>query len=145
MEFTERVEALEAAEAARVTLAKYADAVDAQAIDGLSALFDANVVLDVGEKIEGADAVTAFFKKAFEADPATKSHFITNVAVDWLGSGRAGVKTYFLWTASDPDVSTLGWGTYAHEIVMRDGKALFSRMALAIRREADSRKGWASD
>ncbi len=145
MEITERIEALEAAEAARTLMAEYAEAVDAQDIDAFAVLLDDGVVLDVGDKVEGSAAVKEFFEGAFKADPATKSHFITNIAVDWLGGGEAGVKTYFLWTAADPDVSTIGWGTYDHEIVMREGSARFSKMSLAIRRQVDSRVGWATD
>lgn len=144
MEMTERIEALETAEAARALMARYAEAIDAQDIDKFAALLDDDVVLDVGDKVEGAAAVKEFFEGAFKADPATKSHFITNVEVDWLGGGRASLKTYFLWTAADLDVSTLGWGTYDHEIVIKDGRALYSKMSLSIRRQADSRVGWAT-
>ncbi len=138
----ERVKALEAGEAARTVLAKYARAVDAQSVSGIRELLADDVVLDVGQAVEGADAVTEFFRKAFEDDPAEKSHFITNIEVRWLGDDRASVETYFLWTAADDTTSLLGWGTYAHEVVVDDGVARFSKMALAIRRMADVREGW---
>jgi uncharacterized protein (TIGR02246 family) len=138
----ERVKALEAGEAARTTLAKYARAVDAQSVEGIRELLAEDVVLDVGQAVEGADAVTEFFRKAFADDPAEKSHFITNIDVRWLGDDHASVETYFLWTAADDKTSLLGWGTYAHEVVVDDGTARFSKMALAIRRMADVREGW---
>lgn len=140
----ERLNALEAGEAARTALAGYARAVDAQSVEGVRALLADDVVLDVGAAFEGADAVTEFFRRAFADDPADKAHFITNIDVRWLGGGRASVDTYFMWTAADRQTSILGWGTYAHEVVVRDGVARFSKMSLAVRRMADVREGWAT-
>jgi uncharacterized protein (TIGR02246 family) len=138
----QRLKALEAAEAARTILARYAKAVDAQSVEGIRELLADDVVLDVGQAVEGADAVTEFFAKAFKDDPAEKSHFITNIDVRRLGDDHASVETYFLWTAADDTTSLLGWGTYAHEVVIQDGTARFSKMSLAIRRMADVREGW---
>jgi predicted SnoaL-like aldol condensation-catalyzing enzyme len=138
----QRLKALEAGEAARTILARYAKAVDAQSVEGIRELLADDVVLDVGHAVEGADAVTEFFAKAFKDDPAEKSHFITNIDVRRLDDDRASVETYFLWTAADDTTSLLGWGTYAHEVVVQDGTARFSKMSLAIRRMADVREGW---
>jgi hypothetical protein len=142
----QRLLALETAEAARTTLARYADAVDAQSVSGIEELLAPDVVLDVGAVFEGRAAVTEFFRKAFADDPSDKSHFITNVRVSSVGTGRAKVDAYFLYTAAADTTSIIGWGTYAHEVaVAPEGEGLFTRMSLGIRRSVDVRNGWTTE
>jgi len=138
----ERLAALEACEAARSLMARYADVVDDQDLSALGELLADEVVVDVGMRIEGREAVLGFFGQAFAADPTKKSHFITNLKTRSLGDGRVGVDAYFLYTAADDVQSIIGWGTYADEVVVRGGVAHFTRIALAIRRSVDVRKGW---
>jgi ketosteroid isomerase-like protein len=92
----ERLDRLEAIEAARETLARYADACDAQDVDGVVNLFAPDGLLDVpGQSYRGTDEIRAFYRQAWDTDPSQKSHFITNVKTRWLGAGRVAVDCYF--------------------------------------------------
>ena len=131
----ERLDRLETIEAARELLARYADACDAQDLEGVVSLFAPDCALDVPDQTyRGTDEVRGFYRQAWEADPSQKSHFITNVKTRWLGSGRVAVDCYFLYTAAGDATSVLGWGEYTDVVSTATGLACFERKAITIRR-----------
>ncbi len=139
----DRLAALEAAEGVRGLLAAYATSVDRQDVDRIDSLLSREVTLSVADiQLTGRESVVGFYRDAFRADPAPKTHFITNVATRWLGDGLIEADSYFLWTASEEQRSVIGWGTYHVRARVADGHAQFERIDIEIRHAGDIGEGW---
>ena len=140
----ERLRALEAAESVRGMLARYAEAVDRKDVEGLAGLLDRGVELQIGDQVtRNRESVIEFFEGAFRADPAEKSHFVTNVKTQWLGNGSIKAHAYFLWTAGEENRSVIGWGTYEMHAKGQD-RPLFTRIVIDIRHMGAIGDGWAT-
>lgn len=140
-----RLERLETIEEARRASNRYALAVDTQDFDLMGTVFtaDAKLHLGGGREFTGREAIVDFYRGRL--DPSqTQKHFIVNNDVTWTSPGHADMTSYLLFTASGPDKSTLGWGTYIDRIEVIDGVGFIAEKTIIISMNADSRAGWAS-
>jgi hypothetical protein len=140
-----RLERLETIEEARRASNRYALAVDTQDFDLMGRVFtaDAKLHLGGGREFAGREAIVDFYRGRL--DPSqTQKHFIVNNDVTWTSPGHADMTSYLLFTASGPDKSTLGWGTYIDRIEVIDGVGFIAEKTIIISMNADSRAGWAT-
>lgn len=144
-----RVERLEAAESARQLLARYCRACDRQDIDALVELFVPDCRLETAAGAHtGLEEVAGFFRQAWAADPAPKSHFTTNVRTLDAGPGSISIDAYFLYIATDDGSSVLGWGEYRDEVDVTGPSPRFQKKAISmtastgVRHMGDLPAGW---
>jgi len=116
-----RLERLERIEIAKATAARYARACDAKDVAELAAtVFTADVTLHIrGADHVGIDAVGAFFRAAFDAEPGTRRHFLTNHVAEITADGSVAIDSYFMFVGVERE-SVIGWGAY-RDIVTVDG------------------------
>jgi 3-phenylpropionate/cinnamic acid dioxygenase small subunit len=110
---SDRVHRLELIEDARGLLARYAELIDAQAVDELSSIFADGIVLTMpGRRFEGVASVIGFYREAVASDPSDRRHFVTNVRVAAADETAITLASRFIYTAGTGGESVLGWGRY---------------------------------
>jgi 3-phenylpropionate/cinnamic acid dioxygenase small subunit len=109
----DRVRRLELIEEARGLLARYAELIDARAVDQLSSIFADDIVLTMpGRRFEGVARVIDFYRDASVNDPSERRHFVTNVHVAASDETAVTLASRFIYTAGTDGESVLGWGRY---------------------------------
>lgn len=137
-----RLERLETAELARAASWRYATAVDTPDLELLASVFTADAVLTTSKgSRQGRDEIVAYYASALAA-PVGRKHFLVNQTVTPLGSGRALMESYFLYTYAGDDTSILGWGTYTDTVLVIDGVGYIEEKRISVDIQADTRVGW---
>jgi hypothetical protein len=143
----ERLARYETAEEARGLIAAYAGAIDVQDPEALRRIFAPEIVITAGEMvIRGRDEAVNFFVDYWSSYPATRRHFISNVAMMELAPSRAEATSYFLFVSTVEAAPMIGWGTYRDTFERQaDGELRFSAKDMAVELDVDVRLGWADE
>jgi uncharacterized protein (TIGR02246 family) len=138
-----RLEQLETAELARAVSWRYANAVDTPDFELLKTVFTEDAVLTTSKGSRtGRDQVLDYYATALVA-PVKRKHFLVNQSLTPLGPGLVLLESYFLYTFSGEDTSTIGWGNYTDHIRIIDGVGYIQDKRITADIHADSRIGWA--
>jgi hypothetical protein len=145
MDLEARLDRLERIEAAKVATVRYARACDAKDVTLLrDEVFTPDVVLHVpGAEHRGATDVAAFFQAAFDAEPGTRRHFLTNSVAEVTDHGEVELDAYFLFFSADRE-SVLGWGAYRDVIVVHDGRGRIREKTIVLDVHTTIDGGWAA-
>jgi hypothetical protein len=137
------LEQLETAELARAVSWRYANAVDTPDFDLLKSVFTEDAVLTTSKgSCTGREEVLGYYATAL-AGPVKRKHFLVNQTLTPLGPDLVLLESYFLYTFSGEDTSTIGWGNYVDRIQIIDGVAYIQDKRISADLHADSRIGWA--
>lgn len=138
-----RLEQLETAELARAVSWRYANAVDTADFELLKTVFTEDAVLTTSKGSRtGREQVLDYYAGALVA-PVQRKHFLVNQSITTLGPDLVQLESYFLYTFSGEDTSTLGWGNYVDRIQIIDGVGYIQDKRISADIHADSRVGWA--
>lgn len=138
-----RLEQLETAELARAVSWRYANAVDTADFELLKTVFTEDAVLTTSKGSRtGREQVLDYYAGALVA-PVQRKHFLVNQSITALGPDLVQLESYFLYTFSGEDTSTLGWGNYVDRIQIIDGVGYIQDKRISADIHADSRVGWA--
>jgi ketosteroid isomerase-like protein len=138
-----RLEQLETAELARAVSWRYANAVDTSDFELLKTVFTEDAVLTTSKGSRtGRDQVLDYYGTALIA-PVKRKHFLVNQSLTPLGPDVVLLESYFLYTFSGEDTSTIGWGNYTDHIRIIDGVGYIQNKRITADIHADSRVGWA--
>jgi ketosteroid isomerase-like protein len=138
-----RLEQLETAELARAVSWRYANAVDTSDFELLKTVFTEDAVLTTSKGSRtGRDQVLDYYGTALVA-PVKRKHFLVNQSLTPLGPDVVLLESYFLYTFSGEDTSTIGWGNYTDHIRIIDGVGYIQNKRITADIHADSRVGWA--
>jgi 3-phenylpropionate/cinnamic acid dioxygenase small subunit len=141
--FAPRLQQLETAELARAVSWRYANAVDTPDFDLLESVFTEDAVLTTSKgSCTGREEVLGYYATAL-AGPVKRKHFLVNQSLTPLGPDLVLLESYFLYTFSGQDTSTIGWGNYVDRIQIIDGVAYIQDKRISADLHADSRIGWA--
>ena len=140
-----RLTRLEHIEAAKVVSAGYARACDAKDVDMLARdVFVDDVVLHLPNALHrGIVEVNAFYRAAFDAEPGTRRHFLTNQIAEVDARGDVDIESYFFFVSADRE-SVLGWGAYRDQVVFRDGQARIAEKTIVLDVRTPIDAGWAA-
>ncbi len=139
-----RLERMELTEIAKAATVRYGRAVDAKDLHRLrSDVFRDDIILRTpASEYRGIDDVVAFFAAAFEAEPGTRRHFVTNQLIDVRGAERIEIDSYFLFVSADAR-SVIGWGGYQDVVSVRGGEGRISEKTITLDVHTDLDTGWA--
>jgi hypothetical protein len=142
-----RVARQETAEGARRLIAGYARAVDAQDAGALAALCAPTIVITTGGvAFRGLGEVRDFFTGDWSNYPATRRHFVTNVAMDALTPTSAQTSASFLFVSAAEDVPRIGWGAYRFTFERQaSGDMRIGAIEMSVEVDVDIRSGWAAE
>jgi ketosteroid isomerase-like protein len=138
-----RLQQLETAELARAVSWRYANAIDTPDFDLLKSVFTEDAVLTTSRGVRtGREQVMDFYATALLA-PVKRKHFLVNQSLTPLGPDVVLLESYFLYTFSGEDTSTIGWGNYVDRIQIIDGVGYIQDKRITADLHADSRIAWA--
>ena len=127
-DLADRIERLETAEAARAALSRYAQAADTRDWAALADCFTSDAVMVMpGLEVVGGQAIADALRGMLPEGFITK-HLIVNPQVEWRGPGRAQVRAVVYYAHEGAGFEAIGWGDYADEVVVVDGKGRIARM-----------------
>ncbi len=139
-----RLATLETAEAARNLLAEYATAVDTRDPDALRRVFAPDALLtSPRRRLEGIEAIVAFYEETFATNPCARRHFVTTVRVSDPTPLDASVSAYFVFTTASAGTSILGWGRYRDRVVRVDGDLRIAVKDITVDHQGSLADGWA--
>jgi ketosteroid isomerase-like protein len=141
-----RLARLELIEQAKVAAARYGRACDAKDVDRLAAeVFTGDIVLKLpGAVHRGIEAVTGFYRAAFEAEPGTRRHFLANHVAEVNDRGEVEIESYFHFVSADAE-SVIGWGAYRDVVVIdADGRPRISEKTIVMDMRTTLDEGWAA-
>ena len=123
----ERLERLETVEAARACLYRYADGVDSRdwALLG-SAFADDAVMAMPGTEVAGRDAIVDGLRGMLPPEFVTR-HLIVNPQVEYVGPGRARVRSTIYYAHEGSGYEATGWGDYVDDVTVTDGVGVITR------------------
>lgn len=139
-----RLERLERIEVAKVTTIRYGRAADAKDLDRLAEeVFTPDAVLRIpGADYTGTSEIVSFYRGAFEAEPGTRRHFLTNQIAEATGDDEVTVDSYFFFVSADRG-SVIGWGAYRDVVVVRGGVGRIRDKTIVLDVHTTVDGGWA--
>ncbi len=123
----ERLERLETTEAARACLYRYADGVDSRDWGMLGSAFAEDAVLAMpGSEVIGREAIVDGLRGMLPPEFVTR-HLIVNPQVEYLGPGRARVRSTIYYAHEGAGFEATGWGDYVDDVTVTDGLGVITR------------------
>jgi len=125
------------AEEVRMTLYRYARAVDDHDLDTLAALAADDVELRRVDGLhQGREAFLRIYRNFFASAVDWSRHLITNIEVEGTGD-RATTRAYFEAAMTAGESSRLVFGEYRHELVHTGQSWVFRRKTIDVQRQIE--------
>ncbi|NKQ55805.1 nuclear transport factor 2 family protein [Amycolatopsis sp. K13G38] len=125
------------AEEVRMTLYRYARAVDDRELDTLAALATDDVELRRVDGLHtGREAFLRIYRDFFASEVDWSRHLVTNIEVEGDGD-RASTRAYFEAAMTAGAASWLVFGEYRHELVRTGETWQFRRKTIDVQRKID--------